>query len=89
MPPRFRPLNMAQHSVTSPTADQLITPTVTAGGTMGTLAPVTLSHGLSRTVMHRPNGTVVSRIMQANYVIEDLSKLSPDKFGFSEENLIT
>jgi hypothetical protein len=23
--------------------------------------------------------------MQANYVIEDLSKLSPDKFGFSEE----
>ena len=61
----FRPFEHAYWSIQSRhvlnelSADQLITPTRDGWWDVG--AGYTITHGLSRTVMHRPNGTVVSR----------------------------
>ena len=89
----FRPFEHAYWSIQSRhvlnelSADQLITPTRDGwwddGGRWRRLHyhTWTVEDGDAQTEW---NGCFQG-IMQANYVIEDLSKLSPDKFGFSEE----
>lgn len=89
----FRPFEHAYWSIQSRhvlnelSADQLITPTRDGwwddGGRWRRMHyhTWTVEDGDAQTEW---NGCFQG-IMQANYVIEDLSKLSPDKFGFSEE----